>query len=830
MVPIKVLASLAAYLVAVSAHGGVTSYSIGSTTYQGWQPYLPAAGQVTAGRPYSSYDPILNPTAATLHCNDNGLAGPSPQSITIAPGETLVGYWPQWTHAEGPVTVYMAACAGSSCDSTNSASVKWFKIAEQGLISGTLAAGQWANGILMANLKWPAKIPTNLKSGPYLIRYETLALHQANTPQFYPECVQVIVTGSGTAFPPDDYLVSIPGAWGANDPGVKVDIYSEAAKTITTYQIPGPRIWPGFTGIDIPGSDNPPPLSSSAAPSSFPRPSSSSSSRSLSSSSSRPPTTTSSAPTSVQTAWGQCGGNGWTGPTVIKELKWKPKGKSPIASSWNITNHLMAIGIILSGSPYSVYDQDAPHVDPDVFDLGVPILGICYGLQEIAWNLGGSVAKCDHREYGFAEVQVLDAPASNSLANKLFQGFEGHFQVWMSHGDQLSAIPPEFHIIGKTQTAPFAGIAHDSKPIFGIQFHPEVTHTPRGKEVISRFVIDICQCRTNWTMESFIGKEIERIRNICGPKGRVIGAVSGGVDSSVAAKLMHEAIGDRFQAIMVDNGVLRYNEANQVHEMLNQHLGVSLKVVDASDLFLSRLEGVEDPERKRKIIGNTFIEVFEAEAAKYEAEAERELAEGGEAKGKYEWLLQGTLYPDVIESISFKGPSATIKTHHNVGGLLEDMKLKLIEPLRELFKDEVRALGRLLGIPNHLVQRHPFPGPGLAIRILGPVTREQVRIAQAADVIYIEEIRKANLYDKISQAFAVLLPVHAVGVMGDKRTYEQVIALRAVQTEDFMTADWFVFPPEVLRRISSRITNEVQGVNRVVYDISSKPPGTVEWL
>jgi len=310
----------------------------------------------------------------------------------------------------------------------------------------------------------------------------------------------------------------------------------------------------------------------------------------------------------------------------------------------------------------------------------------------------------------------------------------------------------------------------------------------------------------------------------------VIGAVSGGVDSTVAAKLMHEAIGDRFHAIMVDNGVLRLNEAAQVDQRLRQNLGVNLTVVDASDLFLKRLEGVEDPEEKRKIIGNTFIHVFEDEAAKLEAEAEKAEAEGEDKKGKIEWLLQGTLYPDVIESISFKGPSATIKTHHNVGGLLKDMKLKLIEPLRELFKDEVRALGRLLGIPAPLVQRHPFPGPGLAIRILGVVTREQVKILQQADSIYIEEIRRAGLYNQISQAFAVLLPVRAVGVMGDKRTYEQVIALRAVQSEDFMTADWYVFPPDVLRKISSRITNEVAGINRVTYDISSKPPATVEWL
>ncbi|KAJ7587475.1 hypothetical protein C8J56DRAFT_941979 [Mycena floridula] len=476
--------------------------------------------------------------------------------------------------------------------------------------------------------------------------------------------------------------------------------------------------------------------------------------------------------------------------------------------------HFAPKGVILSGSPYSVYDEVSPHVDPAVFDLRVPVLGICYGLQEIAWNMQGKVVKCDHREYGFAQVKMSQ--------HTLFEGLGEEMQVWMSHGDQLSEMPPNFHVIGTTQTAPFAAIAHDSKPLYGIQFHPEVTHSPRGKEVIGRFVLNICGCRAHWTMEEFIGKEVTRIRQICGPKGRVIGAVSGGVDSTVAAKLMHEAIGDRFHAIMVDNGVLRLNEADQVNKMLNKDLGVNLTVVDASELFLSRLEGIEDPEQKRKIIGNTFINVFEAEAAKLDA-AESD-------KGRVEWLLQGTLYPDVIESISFKGPSATIKTHHNVGGLLKDMKLKLIEPLRELFKDEVRALGRLLAIPAPLVQRHPFPGPGLAIRILGPVTRDQVKILQQADNIYIEEIRGAGLYDEIAQAFAVLLPVKAVGVMGDQRTYEQVIALRAVQSEDFMTADWYVFPAPVLRRISSRITNEVAGINRVTYDISSKPPATVEWL
>ncbi|KAF9778903.1 GMP synthase [Thelephora terrestris] len=493
----------------------------------------------------------------------------------------------------------------------------------------------------------------------------------------------------------------------------------------------------------------------------------------------------------------------------LSELEFKPKG------------------VILSGGPYSVYDDGSPHVDPEVWSLGVPILGICYGLQEMAWQLKGKVAECDHREYGFAQIHVEKI---GNGADILFEGLGEELEVWMSHGDQLSQIPADFHVIGHTPTAPFAAIGHNDKPWYGIQFHPEVTHSPRGREVIGKFVLGVCRCSTHWTMEEFIGKEIARIREVCGPKGRVIGAVSGGVDSTVAAKLMHEAIGDRFHAIMVDNGVLRLDEAAQVDQMLRQNLGVNLTVVDASDLFLGRLEGVEDPEQKRKIIGNTFIHVFEDEAAKLEAEAEKAEAEGEDKKGKIEWLLQGTLYPDVIESISFKGPSATIKTHHNVGGLLKDMKLKLIEPLRELFKDEVRALGRLLNIPAPLVQRHPFPGPGLAIRILGPVNRDQVKILQQADSIYIEEIRKAGLYNQISQAFAVLLPVRAVGVMGDKRTYEQVIALRAVQSEDFMTADWYVFPPDVLRKISSRITNEVAGINRVTYDVSSKPPATVEWL
>ncbi|GHT84515.1 GMP synthase [glutamine-hydrolyzing] [Actinomycetota bacterium] len=496
----------------------------------------------------------------------------------------------------------------------------------------------------------------------------------------------------------------------------------------------------------------------------------------------------------------------------IADLTWKPKG------------------IILSGSPYSVYDDVAPRVDPDVFTYGVPVLGICYGLQEMAWNHGGRVDAHDTREYGHATLDVVQT--GHATSDALFAGLCNGLIVWMSHGDQLSKMPENFEVIGHTSTAPYAAIAHKEKPFYGVQFHAEVTHTPCGTAIFENFVDRICGCKRNWTMETFIDKEIARIRDIVGPTGRVIGAISGGVDSSVAAKIMHEAIGDRFHAVMVDNGVLRMDEAKQVYEMLSEHLGVQLTVVDASDMFLERLKDVEDPERKRKIIGNTFIEVFEQEAERLEKEAEMQEAQAapGQSKGKYEFLLQGTLYPDVIESISFKGPSATIKTHHNVGGLLENMKLKLIEPLRELFKDEVRELGKLMGIPEHLVMRHPFPGPGLAIRILGPVTREQVKLLQQADKIYIEEIRKAGVYNDISQAFAVLLPVRAVGVQGDKRTYDQVIALRAAATTDFMTATWYPFDYELLARISNRITNEVQGVNRVVLDVSSKPPATIEWL
>ncbi|KAH9466989.1 hypothetical protein MJO28_000423 [Puccinia striiformis f. sp. tritici] len=493
----------------------------------------------------------------------------------------------------------------------------------------------------------------------------------------------------------------------------------------------------------------------------------------------------------------------------LKDLKWKPKG------------------IILSGSPYSVYDADSPRVDPDVFELGVPVFGICYGLQEISNSFGGKVIACDRKEYGSA---VLDITHFENRKNLLFDGLGDQVQVWMSHGDRLDSLPENFEILATTTSAPYAAISHKSKPIFGVQFHPEVTHSIKGKQIIEKFVIGICECKADWTMATFIDKEIARIRSVVGPTDQVIGAVSGGVDSSVAAKLMNEAIGHRFHAIMVDNGLLRMNEASQVKQMLKVDLGVNLTVIDATETFLNVLKDVEDPESKRKLIGNTFIHVFEAEAERIE-NLQKSQSSATQDNGTIKFLLQGTLYPDVIESISFKGPSATIKTHHNVGGLLDNMKLKLIEPLRELFKDEVRALGRLLQIPSNLTNRHPFPGPGLAIRILGPINQTQLDIARKADQIFLQEINKVEgLYDQISQAFAVLLPVFAVGVQGDKRTYEQVIVLRAVKTEDFMTADWFDFPPQVLRAASSRITNEVAGVNRVTYDISSKPPGTVEWL
>ena len=481
----------------------------------------------------------------------------------------------------------------------------------------------------------------------------------------------------------------------------------------------------------------------------------------------------------------------------ISDLDWKPKG------------------VILSGGPYSVYDKDAPHVDPVIFELGVPVLGICFGLQEIAWYYKKTnVLAGEKREYGHAKVKIESHVGQAEHIDKLFSNLGENMTVWMSHGDKLSQLPDNFVTIAYTSNAPFAGIAHTKEKLYGIQFHPEVTHTPQGKVLLENFAIRICQAKADWTMGEFVDKEVARIKALVGDKGQVIGAVSGGVDSTVAAKLMQEAIGDRFYAVLVDNGLLRLNEAETVKKTMLRDLHINLTVVDAGELFLSRLKGVkDDPEIKRKIIGNTFIEVFQEKAKKIAA-----AAAGSSKAGDIEWLLQGTLYPDVIESISFKGPSATIKTHHNVGGLPATMNLKLIEPLRELFKDEVRVLGKELGVPEEHVWRHPFPGPGLAIRILGEVTPEQLRIAREADHIFITEIQEAGLYRKISQAYAALLPVKAVGVMGDKRVHNQVIALRAVETTDFMTADSFEFEHSFLRRVSIRIVNEVDGVCRVLYD------------
>ena len=465
-------------------------------------------------------------------------------------------------------------------------------------------------------------------------------------------------------------------------------------------------------------------------------------------------------------------------------------------------------GVILSGGPYSVYESGAPHADPAVLDLGVPVLGICYGLQEMAWHFDrAGVAAGEKREYGHADVALS--------ASALFDGLARPLTVWMSHGDKLSHLPSGFETIASTPNAPFAGVAHNAHPLYGIQFHPEVTHTPQGTALLANFVA-ICGAERDWTMASFVDQEITRIRALVGDKGQVIGAVSGGVDSTVAAKLMHQAIGDRFHAVLVDNGVLRTNEAETVHKRLTEHLGIPLTVVDASDRFLSALDGVAEPERKRKIIGGLFIDVFqetvEAIAAKAAGKADAE---------PIQWLLQGTLYPDVIESSSFKGKerhSETIKTHHNVGGLPEHMHLKLIEPLRELFKDEVRVLGTELGIPKDLVWRHPFPGPALAVRIEGAVDRAKLRLLRQADDIFLDEIRAAGLYRAISQAFAALPCSRAVGVMGDKRVHGQVVVLRAVETTDFMTADFYYFDRAFYKRTANRIVNEVPGCCRVVYD------------
>ena len=482
----------------------------------------------------------------------------------------------------------------------------------------------------------------------------------------------------------------------------------------------------------------------------------------------------------------------------------------PCTASLDEIKRYSPIGIVLSGGPSSVYDADAPPADDGVLHLGLPVLGICYGLQFMVYKLGGKVRAADKREYGHAQVELLQ-PAS-----LLFKGFEGPLPVWMSHGDEAMELPPGFELIGKTSNA-VAAIQNPAQKFYAVQFHPEVHHTPQGTEILRNFVLDICGAKPNWTPQSFIGETIASVRQQVG-KGRVICGLSGGVDSSVAAELVHRAVGNQLTCIFVNNGVLRKNEFVSVQKNLRDKLGLNIDAVDASARFLGKLAGVTDPEKKRKIIGNEFIAVFEEEAHRIE-----------QAQGKVEWLVQGTLYPDVIESRSVRGPSQVIKSHHNVGGLPEKMKLRLIEPLKELFKDEVRQIGRDLGMPEDILQRQPFPGPGLAVRILGEVTPERIALLQEADDIVVGEIKRAGLYNKIWQSFAVLLPVMSVGVMGDMRTYAYTCAIRAVHSEDGMTADWVPLPHEVLKTISSRIVNEVKGINRVVYDVTSKPPGTIEW-
>ena len=467
-------------------------------------------------------------------------------------------------------------------------------------------------------------------------------------------------------------------------------------------------------------------------------------------------------------------------------------------------------GIILSGGPASVTGSDTPRAPQIVFDLGLPILGICYGQQTICAQLGGVVESSDHHEFGKAFVEMK---GDCTLTEGVWGTGERH-QVWMSHGDRVVKLPDGFQVYGTSEGAPFAVVADESRKIYAVQFHPEVVHTPDGAKLLSNFTHKVCGCGGDWTMAAFRQQAVDAIRNQVGTS-RVICGLSGGVDSSVAAVLIHEAIGDQLTCIFVDHGLLRQDEAAQVVEVFRHHYNIPLVHVDASDLFLGKLEGVDDPEKKRKIIGGTFIDVFEAEAAKV---------------GGADFLAQGTLYPDVIESVSFTGgPSVTIKSHHNVGGLPERMNMQLVEPLRELFKDEVRELGRELGLPETLVGRHPFPGPGLAIRIPGPVSREKAEILRKADAVYLDAIRKAGLYDAIWQAFAVLLPVKTVGVMGDARSYDYVCALRAVTSTDGMTAESYPFDHDFLAGVATRLINEVRGINRVVYDVTSKPPGTIEW-
>ncbi len=462
-------------------------------------------------------------------------------------------------------------------------------------------------------------------------------------------------------------------------------------------------------------------------------------------------------------------------------------------------------GYILSGGPASVLSNDSPRLPQSFYDTPHPVLGICYGQQLMAHQLGGKLSKSLNREYGRAMLSIV-------TEGRLLKGVVAPSQVWMSHGDSLETLPDGFEAQASTSDIPYAVIADKNRSFYGVQFHPEVMHTTEGSKILDNFLFDICELSGDWTTESFIGSSVRYLKETIGDE-RVILGISGGVDSTVTAALLYRAVGDQMTAIFVNNGLLRKNEYEEVIESYGT-LGVNLKPVDASDKFLSRLAGIIDPEKKRKIIGETFIEVFE-DAAK--------------GNGDAAFLAQGTLYPDVIESVSFKGPSATIKSHHNVGGLPEKMNLKIVEPLRELFKDEVRTLGRKLGLDESFIGRHPFPGPGLAVRIIGEITNERIRVLQDADAIYISELRSHDQYDKIWQAFAVLLPVQSVGVMGDERTYEDVIALRAVTSTDGMTADWARIPNDVLAIVSNRIINEVKGVNRVTYDISSKPPATIEW-
>ena len=479
----------------------------------------------------------------------------------------------------------------------------------------------------------------------------------------------------------------------------------------------------------------------------------------------------------------------------------------PCTKSFSEIKNMRPQGIILSGGPASVHEKDAVLCDPKLFKLGIPVLGICYGMQLITHMLDGKVSPADDREYGRAQLKVKEY-------SHLLNGVKNNSTVWMSHGDRIDKLPTGFKTTAFTENSPIAAIENSITKIYGLQFHPEVVHTSEGIKLLDNFIFNICKCVKNWKINSLAEFAIENIKTQVG-NGQVLCGLSGGVDSSVVAMLIHKAIGDRLTCIFVDNGLLRDGEREKVEHTFRNNFHINLDIVDAADRFLDKLKGVTDPEKKRKIIGNIFIEVFEEEAKRL---------------GNFEYLAQGTLYPDVIESVSFKGgPSVVIKSHHNVGGLPEKMHLKLVEPLRELFKDEVRRLGHEIELPDEMIKRQPFPGPGLAIRVLGNVTSERLDILREADKIILEEIKKAELYHELWQSFAVLLPVKTVGVMGDARTYESVIAIRAVTSTDGMTADWAHLPYDLLGRFSNRIINEVKGVNRVVYDISSKPPGTIEW-